>query len=126
MLLLACLAGLAMALAAVGIYSVISYSVALRTREIGLRIALGAQPADVLSLVLRQGARVVATGVLLGLTITLAIERSIGAVLFSVTPDDPLTLLSCITMLFAVALAAMVVPARRATRVDPAVAMRCD
>ena len=115
-----------MALAAVGIYGVISYSVAQRTREIGVRIALGAQPADVLSLVLRQGTRVVAAGVLLGFALSLAVARSLGAALFAVAPNDPLTLLACIAMLFAVALAAMIVPARRATRVDPAVAMRCD
>jgi putative ABC transport system permease protein len=126
MLLLASLAGLAMALAAVGIYGVISYSVAQRTREIGVRIALGAQPADVLSLVLRQGTRVVAAGLLLGFAISMAVSRSLGAVLFAVAPHDPLTLLACIAMLFAVALAAMIVPARRATRVDPALAMRCD
>src|SRR5262249_50307827 len=126
MLLLACLAGLAVAVAAVGIYGVISYSVVQRTREIGVRIALGAQPADVLSLVLRHGTRMVAAGLLLGFAISMAASRSLGAVLFAVAPHDPLTLLACAATLLAAALGGVIVPARRATGADPAVAMRCD
>lgn len=126
MLVLVLFACLAMVLAAVGIYGVISYAVAQRSKEIGVRIALGAQPTDVLSLVLRQGLRVVTIGLLLGLAVSLAATRSLGAMLFSVTPGDPLTLIGSMTMLFAVAFVAIMVPARRAARVDPIIAMRCD
>jgi putative ABC transport system permease protein len=126
MLLLACFAGLAMALATAGIYGVISYSVARRTKEIGVRIALGARPADVLALVLRQGAQVVATGLLLGLAFSFATARALGAMLFDVAPHDPLTLFTSTAMLATGALAAILVPARRATRVDPVSAIRCE
>ena len=126
MLLLACFAGLAMALAAAGVYGVISCSVARRTKEIGVRIALGARPADVLALVLRQGAQVVAAGLLLGLILSFATARTLSAMLFDVAPHDLLTLFTSTVMLATVALVAILVPARRATAVDPVSAIRCE
>ena len=116
---------LATALAAIGIYGVMSYTVVQQTHDIGIRMALGAQPKDVLRLVVRQGMKLVLVGLALGLVIGLGVERRIlASFLYGVTAADPVTLASTFILFALVALAACYIPARRATRVDPMVALR--
>ncbi|MPZ21762.1 MAG: FtsX-like permease family protein, partial [Luteitalea sp.] len=115
---------MAFVIAAIGVYGVISYSMARRTREIGLRMAIGAQAADIRRLVLVEGVVLAALGIGAGLAGALALTRFLRALLFDVTPSDPVTLASVSILLFVVALAACYVPARRATRIDPLVALR--
>ncbi len=126
MILLAAFASLALALSCVGIYGVISYLVGERTREIGVRMALGAQRADVLRLVLRQGATMALAGVALGIALALGLTRLMSSQLFGVTPHDPLTFAAVGLVLIAVALAACYLPARRAATVDPIVALHAE
>lgn len=121
---LALFSGLALVLAAVGVYGVISYSVAQRAREIGIRTALGARPRQVLSSVMREGAIMAAAGVGLGLVGSFATSRLIARFLFGINATDPLTLASVAAVLFAVALLASYLPARRALQVDPLTALR--
>jgi predicted permease len=116
----------ALALAALGIYGVASYAVARRTREVGIRMALGAQPRQVLAMVLSESGRPVVLGAAAGLGLALAIGRFLATLLFEVRPADPVTILAVALALGATALAAGLLPARRATRVDPAVALRAD
>jgi ABC-type antimicrobial peptide transport system permease subunit len=126
MVLLAAFGMLALVLAAVGIYGVIAHSVAGRTREIGIRMALGARPRGVLGLVLRQGLGIVGAGLGAGLLGALAATRVLRAQLYGVTPDDPGTLLAVVALLATVAVAAIGLPARRAARIAPMEALRHD
>jgi putative ABC transport system permease protein len=126
MALLVSFAGLALVLSALGIYSVLSYSVAQRTREIGLRMALGAQRENVLRLVVVGGARLTFLGIAVGLTAALALTRLMKVLLFGVGPTDPLTFGAVIAVLAVTSILACYVPARRAMRVDPIVAIRYE
>ncbi len=122
--LLGAYSGLALALAAVGLYGVMAYAVTQRTHEIGVRMALGAQAGDVLGLMLRHGLKLTALGVVLGLAGAFGLTRLITRMLFSTSPTDPVTFAAVAGLLLAVAAAASYVPARRATQVDPLVALR--
>ena len=135
---LSVLGTLSVVLAAVGLYSVMAYSVAQRTHEIGIRMALGARPADVLRLVVRQGLSLVLAGLVVGLCLSLAVSRSIAAMsifgssmgtptkLLGVNAMDPLTYAGAILVLLVVAFFAAWIPARRAAGVEPMEALRCD
>jgi len=124
MSLLSLFATLALTLATVGIYGVISYAVSQRTREIGVRMALGANPRDVLRLILGEGLKLVLAGVVLGIIAALAMTRLLATMLYGVSVTNPVIFLSVVLLLVAVSLAACFVPARRAMRVDPIVALR--
>jgi len=119
-------ATIAMALAAVGIYGVISYSVTQRTQELGIRMALGARRRDLLKLVLWQGLRLASLGVASGLAMALALTRLMQGLLFGVGATDPLIFGLATGLLALVALLACYLPARRATRLDPLAALRCE
>ena len=119
-------AGIALFLAAFGIYSVVSYSVTHRTQEIGLRVALGAQQSGILKLILRQGMWASIAGIAAGIAGTFAFAKVITTLLYGVTPMDPLTIgLVCVLLLLITVLASYL-PARRALRIDPVVALRFD
>jgi predicted permease len=126
MALLSFFAALALLLACVGIYGVISYAVAQRTREIGVRVALGAMPGDVLRLVLGEALKLIVLGVVLGIAAALALTKAMASLLYGVSAANPFIFLSTILLLTAVSLAACYVPARRAMRVDPIVALRYE
>jgi predicted permease len=125
-LLLAAFGGLAFVLATVGMYGVVSYSVVQRSREIGVRMALGARRGQVFAMVVGQGSRLAAAGIVLGVLAALATTRLLGGLLYGVAPTDPLTFAAVAALLMAVAILACVIPARRATRVDPLIALRGD
>jgi len=117
---------MAMALGIVGIYGVISFTVSQRRREIGIRLALGAQRGDVLHMVLKQGATMALVGVAIGMAAALGLTRLMASLLFGVTAHDPLTFGLVVALLMLVALLACFVPARRAMKVDPMVALRYE
>jgi ABC-type antimicrobial peptide transport system permease subunit len=126
MLILTIFASVALALAAIGIFGVLSYAVAQRTREIGIRMALGARERSVVQLVVRQAMTLVGTGVIIGTIAALFLSKTMAKMLFGVTPNDPTTFAAGAFVLIAVALLASYVPARRATRVDPIIALRAE
>jgi putative ABC transport system permease protein len=119
-------AALALLLGIIGIYGVFSYLVAQRTREIGLRVALGAQRRDVLVLVMKEGAKFSLAGIAIGLLSAVFVSRSMASQLYGVSPLDPLTYLAVALVMTAVAFLACYVPTRRAMRVDPAIALRYE
>jgi len=126
LILMAALGGLALVLAAVGIFGVVSYSVSRRTREIGIRMALGEEPAQVRRTVVAQGMRLIAASIAVGLVAALVLTRYLGGLLFDVSPRDPATLAAVSAFLALVALLACYLPARRATRIDPLAALRAE
>jgi predicted permease len=118
--------GIALLLAVVGVYGVKAYAVARRTREIGIRMALGAMPGDVLSLIIKQGAMQTAFGVILGTGLSLLVGKALAAALFGISPADPIVLGTSIALLAGFALLACYLPARRATKVNPTEALRAE
>jgi ABC-type antimicrobial peptide transport system permease subunit len=115
-----------LAIAGVGLYGVLAYAIAQRTREFGIRLALGAQTRDVLRAVLASGAALVGAGLVLGAFGSLLLTRALGSLLVDLPGTDPVTYLSVIALVGAVGFIACWIPARRATRVDPVVALRCE
>jgi putative ABC transport system permease protein len=124
--LLAVFGGIALALATIGIYGVLHYSVMRRTREIGIRMALGAGDKAVVAMVLRQGLMLAAAGLILGIAGSLWLTRVLSSLLFGITPTDPLTFCLVPSTLLFVALLACYFPARRAATVDPMIALRSE
>ena len=126
LILLLVFAGIAVLLAGVGVYGVVSYSVTQRTQEIGVRVALGARHGDVTRFVLWEGLLLALLGVASGLAAAFALTRLLRSLLFEVTPTDPVTLLCVSCFLLAITLLATMIPARRAAKVDPMIALRYE
>ena len=119
-------AGIGLLLAAIGVFSVMAYAVSLQTHEIGIRMALGAQRPDIVRMILRKGLSLVLAGILAGLLLSFAVTRLLASELFGVSPNDPWTLSIVVAVVIAVGTAACLLPARRATRVDPLIALRYE
>jgi putative ABC transport system permease protein len=117
---------LALALAAIGLYGMLSYSVVQRTREIGIRMALGAQPGDVVRLILKEGIRLMIYGTIIGVVLAVGAAQALASVVFGVSVVEPVVFAAVIVTLAAVALIASYIPARRGTRVAPNIALRAD
>jgi len=115
---------LALALATIGIYGVMAYSVNQRTQEMGIRVAMGAQPRQIIRLIAEEGLRIAVMGVFIGMAVSIALTRVLRSFLYQISALDPLTFICVAAVLIAVAVLASYVPARRATRVDPLVALR--
>jgi putative ABC transport system permease protein len=126
MILLGIFAGVGLVLVAIGVYSVIAYTVSRQTHEIGVRMALGAGASDVLSMVFRMGFRLLAVGIGAGLAISFAVTRVLGSQIRNISTNDPLTIAGVIAVVVGAGLAACFFPARRATRVDPLIALRYE
>jgi len=126
MILLSAFAGLALLLASIGIYGVQAYAVRQRTREVGIRVAMGARPAEVFRLIIAQGLRLAATGIVIGLAASFGLTRLMASQLYGLSATDPWTFIGVPIVLLTVAVAACFIPARRATRVDPVVALRYE
>jgi len=126
MMLIGIFATLAVTLAVVGLYAVVSYSVAERIHEMGLRLALGARPSNLVALVLGEGLRLVIIGIVVGVAAALLLTRFLEALLFGVEARDTATFIAAPAILFAAALLGCLAPARRAMRVDPAIALRAE
>src|SRR5262249_4796521 len=126
LLLVGLFAAAALALAAVGIYGVVAFSVARRTQEIGIRMALGAERSDVLRLIVGEGAQLAVVGVAIGIGASFAITRLLSSLLFGISATDPITFAGVAALLSFVALLASYIPARRAMRLDPNAALRYD
>jgi ABC-type antimicrobial peptide transport system permease subunit len=117
---------LALVMAAIGLYGIMAHWVALKTREIGIRMALGARPSDVKQMVVRQGVWLAVQGIALGLVSAFALTRLMSSLLYGISATDPLTFVAASVLLAGVALGASFAPARRATKVDPMIALRCE
>ena len=126
LLLLGVFAGIALLMAAAGIYGLVSYTVALRTKETGIRVALGATRGQILALVVRRGMLLTLIGVATGIAGSLILTKLISALLYGITPTDAPTFVGTALLFIAVAFVATYIPARRATKVDPMVALRCE
>jgi ABC-type antimicrobial peptide transport system permease subunit len=126
LILLSAFASIALLLAVVGIYGLLAYVVVQRTRELGIRVALGARPAQIRKMILRQGLTLVAMGLVLGIPVSLALGRALRGLLFGVEGVDPLTMVSAVVMMVIVSTAAISLPARRATEVDPIATLRSE
>jgi putative ABC transport system permease protein len=119
-------AGIGLMLVVIGVFSVMAYTVSLQTHEIGIRMALGAQQGNVLHMVLRKGMRLIAAGIVIGLVASFALTRLLASQIWGVSAMDPLTFSAVVAVVIAVGLVACLLPARRATRVDPLVALRYE
>ena len=117
---------LALVLAAIGLYGIVAYSIVRRTSEIGIRLTLGARESQVLGLVLNFAVRMLVLGTLFGLAASWVASRLVASMLFGLTAVDPTTLVGAVTVLFVTGLAAAYIPARRATRIEPLVALHCE
>ena len=126
LVLMSVFAGVGLLLVALGVFSVIAYTVSRQTHEIGIRMALGAGRPDVLGMVMRMGLRLLGLGIAVGLGVTLAVTRVLASQLWGVSPRDPVTLAAVIAVVVVAGLAACYFPAHRATRIDPLIALRYE